>query len=74
MVPRSRVPDLLHAIHDADDRLVYRGAPDADYNDPSLNAEWLRAALDAVLEGKTPQPAEAAGCAACEGFVARGGR
>jgi protein-disulfide isomerase len=32
--------------------IVYRGAPDADYNDPSLNAEWLRAALDDVLAGR----------------------
>src|SRR4051795_11703153 len=29
----------------------YRGAPDADHGDPSLNAEWLRAALDDVLAG-----------------------
>lgn len=32
--------------------VVYRGAPDGDYNDPSLNAEWLRAALDDVLAGR----------------------
>ena len=32
--------------------IVYRGAPDADHGDPSLNAEWLRAALDDVLAGR----------------------
>src|ERR1700754_4431479 len=31
--------------------VVYRGAPDADHGDPSLNAAWLRAALDDVLAG-----------------------
>ncbi len=29
--------------------IVYRGAPDADHGDPSLNASWLREALDDVL-------------------------
>jgi hypothetical protein len=37
---------------------VYRGAPDADYQDPSLNAVWLRGAIDAVLAGAAPEPAE----------------
>ena len=32
--------------------VVYRGAPDADHGDPSLNAAWLRAALDDVLAGR----------------------
>ncbi len=32
--------------------IVYRGAPDADHGDESLNAEWLRAALDDVLAGR----------------------
>jgi hypothetical protein len=32
--------------------IVYRGAPDADARDPSLNAAWLRAALDDVLAGR----------------------
>ena len=36
---------------DADGRLAYRGAPDADHEDPSLDAAWLRDALDAVLAG-----------------------
>jgi peroxiredoxin len=41
-----------------DDRrtLVYRGAPDQDYSEPSANAAWLRGALDAVLEGRRPDP------------------
>ncbi len=29
--------------------VVYRGAPDADHGDPSLNAAWLRDALEDVL-------------------------
>ena len=42
---------------DADGLLRYRGAPDADHGDPSLDARWLRAALDAVLDGaRTRQP------------------
>jgi peroxiredoxin len=32
--------------------VVYRGAPDGDHGDPSLHAEWLRAALDDVLAGR----------------------
>lgn len=49
-------PDVF--VFDGDDRLVYRGAPDADYEDPALDAGWLRAALDAVLAGEAPEPAE----------------
>jgi peroxiredoxin len=49
-------PDVF--VVDAEGRLRYRGAPDADYNDPQQNAEWLRGALDAVLEGRDPDPAE----------------
>jgi peroxiredoxin len=49
-------PDVF--LVDADGKLRYRGAPDADYNDPGQNAEWLRGALDAVLEGRDPDPAE----------------
>jgi peroxiredoxin len=45
-------PDLF--VLDADRRLRYRGAPDADHRDPSLNAAWLREALDAVLAGDEP--------------------
>ena len=43
-------PDVF--VLDADGALRYRGAPDADYQDESLNAGWLREALDAVLAGE----------------------
>lgn len=49
-------PDVF--VFDAEDRLVYRGAPDADYEDESQNAQWLRDALDAVLAGSSPATAE----------------
>lgn len=49
-------PDLF--VFDGDLRLRYRGAPDADPKDASQEAAWLRAALDAVLEGEEPEPAE----------------
>ena len=39
-------------VFDGEQRLVYRGAPDADHQDPSRNAAWLRGALDAVLAGE----------------------
>jgi hypothetical protein len=51
-------------VLDREHRLAYRGAPDADHRDPSQDAAWLRGALDAVLDGRTPEPAEtqARGC------------
>jgi hypothetical protein len=49
-------PDLF--VFDAELRLRYRGAPDADYREPAENAAWLRGALDALLAGSTPDPAE----------------
>jgi peroxiredoxin len=49
-------PDVF--VIDAQGLLRYRGAPDADYEDPSLRAAWMRAALDAVLEGRAPDPDE----------------
>jgi peroxiredoxin len=49
-------PDVF--VLDAERRLRYRGAPDADYDDESQRAEWLRAALDAVLAGGEPERAE----------------
>jgi peroxiredoxin len=49
-------PDCF--VLDAEGRVVYRGAPDADHEDPSLNAAWLRGALDAVLAGSEPATAE----------------
>jgi peroxiredoxin len=49
-------PDVF--VLDAAGVLRYRGAPDADYEDPLQNAAYLRAALDAVLDGHQPDPAE----------------
>jgi peroxiredoxin len=49
-------PDLF--VVDSDGRLRYRGAPDSDHGDPAQGAAWLRGALDAVLEGREPDPAE----------------
>jgi peroxiredoxin len=49
-------PDCF--LIDAEGRVVYRGAPDADYEDPSQNAAWLREAIDAVLAGSAPATAE----------------
>jgi peroxiredoxin len=58
----ARALDALVTPHvfvlDADHRLRYRGAPDADHTDPSQNARWLRDALDAVLDGSEPSPAD----------------
>lgn len=51
-----KTPDVF--VVDAHGTLRYRGAPDADYDDPSQDAAWLRGALDAVLAGREPQPAE----------------
>jgi hypothetical protein len=45
-------PDVF--ILDADARLRYRGAPDADYRDAEQGAAWMREALDAVLAGEQP--------------------
>ncbi len=45
-------------VLDADQRLRYRGAADADHEDPSQNAQYLRDALDAVLVGDKPANAE----------------
>ena len=51
-----KTPDVF--LFDRELRLRYRGAPDADYNDPGENAAWLRGALEAVLAGDVPDPAE----------------
>jgi peroxiredoxin len=55
-------PDCF--VIDAQGRIAYRGAPDADYQDPSLNGAWLREALDAVLAGEEPAQSqtEPVGC------------
>jgi peroxiredoxin len=49
-------PDVF--VLDSERRLRYRGAPDSDYDDESQRAGWLRGALDAVLSGAEPSPAE----------------
>jgi peroxiredoxin len=49
-------PDVF--VLDSDRRVRYRGAPDSDYRDPGQRAAWLRQALDAVLGGSEPSPAE----------------
>jgi peroxiredoxin len=46
----ERTPHVF--VLDREQRLAYRGAPDANHQDPSQDAAWLRAALDAVLEGR----------------------
>ena len=57
-----KTPDVF--VLDGELRLVYRGAPDADYDDEGQNAAWLRGALDAVLSGGAPDPVqtEPVGC------------
>lgn len=49
-------PDVF--VLDSEGVLRYRGAPDADHQDPAQNAAWLREALDALLEGRDPPRAE----------------
>ena len=43
-------PDVF--VLDSDLTLRYRGAPDADYQEPAQNAMWLREALDELLAGR----------------------
>ncbi len=59
----AQVTPHLYVL-DGDLRVRYEGAPDADHMDPTLRAEWLREALDAVLAGaELARPAtEAVGC------------
>jgi hypothetical protein len=51
-------------VLDRDGVLRYHGAPDADYEDASNAAAYVRDALDAVLEGREPERPEtpAVGC------------
>ncbi len=49
-------PDIF--VLDPGGRVRYRGAPDADHDDPAQNAAWLRDALDAILAGQEPSRAE----------------
>jgi peroxiredoxin len=45
-------------VFDGSNKLAYQGAPDSDHTDESQQAGWVRGALDAVLEGSAPDPAE----------------
>jgi peroxiredoxin len=55
-------PDVF--VLDADRRLRYRGAPDPDHQDPSLDASWLRDALDCLRasEDVTRPETDPVGC------------
>jgi peroxiredoxin len=52
----SKTPEIF--VFDEDMRLRYHGAPDADYEDPSQEAAWLRAAVDDLLGGRQVEMAE----------------
>jgi peroxiredoxin len=52
----AKTPDVY--VFDEDLRLRYHGAPDADYEDPSQEAAWLRAAVDDLLGGRQVEMAE----------------
>jgi hypothetical protein len=52
----SRTPEVF--LFDADDRLVYHGAPDSSHQDPAGAEPYLREALDAVLAGEPPPVTE----------------
>jgi peroxiredoxin len=58
----KKTPDIF--VFDAELKLRYHGAPDADYEDPSQEAAWLRAAIDDLLGGRTVEMAqsEPVGC------------
>ncbi len=49
-------PDVF--VLDAAGVLRHRGAPDADHDEHVPNAAFLRGALDAVLDGRDPNPVE----------------
>ena len=52
----KKTPDVY--VFDEDLKLAYHGAPDADYEDPSQEAAWLRAAIDDLLGGRAVEMAE----------------
>jgi peroxiredoxin len=52
----ARTPEVF--LLDAGHRLVYHGTPDSDYQDPEGAEPYLRQALDAVLDGGEPDPAD----------------
>jgi peroxiredoxin len=51
-------------VVDGSGALAYRGAPDADYEDPEQNGSYVRDALDEILAGEAVSRAEteAVGC------------
>ncbi len=58
----ARVTPHLFVL-DAELRLRYEGAADADHQDPGQEAGWLREALDALLAGEeAPASTEPVGC------------
>lgn len=58
----TRTPEVF--VFDGDRRLVYHGAIDDSRDEDGVAAHYLRDALDAVLAGEVPEPAEtpAVGC------------
>ncbi len=58
----ARTPEVF--LFDADDRLVYQGAPDSDHRDPAAARPYLREALEAILAGRDVTLADtpAVGC------------
>jgi peroxiredoxin len=58
----ERTPEVF--VFDRDRRLVYHGAIDDNRDETAVGQAYLRDALDAVLAGETPVPAEtpAVGC------------
>ncbi len=58
----ERTPHVF--VLDSGLEVRYEGAPDGDYEDTSRDAEWVRDALDAVLDGDdVPRPrTDAVGC------------
>ena len=54
---RAKVTPHVFVL-DSSGAVAYQGAPDDDYGDESLNARWLRAALDDVLAGRAASRAD----------------
>jgi peroxiredoxin len=58
----ARTPEVF--VFDTGHRLIYRGAPDSDHQNPDAADPYLGPALDAALAGTTPdvQETPAVGC------------
>ena len=52
----ERTPEVF--LFDGDRRLVYHGAIDDSRNEDAVTSHWLRDAIDAVLAGNQPDPAD----------------